>query len=227
MSNSTTSKQSNIYNRIGNVSWGAGLICGVAQFLYSAYGYSTFGGQEVFKAFSEGFITFIIVGVALYSVLATATYIFREPKKISSSNAAEDPVLENGQTQRKPNLCGKCGSLVMDLDEHLGFHQYMLPGPLGAFILQNETSLSLGVAAGFNPLQDAKWMPPELYENSLQSERYIPGLKEELVQVTALQNGKSNGGYYPLPDDITQFTTIAYVLRGFIRQHFPSHLENG
>lgn len=114
----------------------------------------------------------------------------------------------------------------MDLDEHLGFHQYMLPGPLGAFILLNKGSLSLGVAAGFNPLKDAKWIPPELYDQNLQSERYIPGLEDELIQVTTLQNGKSNDGYYPIPDDITQFKTIAYVLRGFIRQHFPSHLEN-
>lgn len=83
------------------------------MFLYSAY-----GGQEALLAFGPGFIISMFVGVALYSLLATATYIFREPKKISSSNAAEDPVLENGQTQRKPNLCGKCGSLVMDLDEH-------------------------------------------------------------------------------------------------------------
>ena len=123
------------------------------------------------------------------------------------------------------NLCGKCGSLAMDLDEHLGFHLYMLPGPLGAFILLNKGSLSLGVAAGFDPLRDAKWIPPELYDQNLQSERYIPGLKDELIQVTTLQNGKSDDGYYPLPDDITQFNTIAYVLRGFIRQNFPSHIE--
>ncbi len=86
MPDSTTSKKSDIYHRVGNVSWGAGAICGAAQFLYSAY-----GGQEAFKAFSEGFITFFIVGAALWGVLAAAVYIFREPKSSSPSDVQGSP----------------------------------------------------------------------------------------------------------------------------------------
>ena len=88
-------------------------------------------------------------------------------------NSTHEYIPRQAQGVEMINLCGKCGDLARDLDKHLGFHQYMLPGPLDTFILRNKGNLSLGVATGFNPLKDAKWIAPELYA--------LPGLQDELV----------------------------------------------
>ena len=92
-------KQSTIYDRISNVSWGSALIVGVPMFLYSL-----FVDEDYTKAFLEAGVAALVVGLPLWGILSAAVYIFREPKS-SSPSAVQGSSSENLEKQEKHGGC--------------------------------------------------------------------------------------------------------------------------